>query len=116
MLIKRYYRKKSKHNRTITDEFFALLIEQKGLPTAIDMDNASYDILFESKEERETYVDNSYKRVLANISYYLDNLEVIPTISNTKVLAGNHQNLFTLDGTLIKKTNNVSKTETLIKE
>lgn len=99
MYIRRYYKKgKEIRGKTISDEFFKKLVDSKGIETALFMDNANYDIIFESEEERTQYLNDSYNRVIENIGWYLQNLEEVPTFSASQFIYYENMSCFTPEG------------------
>jgi len=79
MMIRRYYRKGVKYNYTICNDYLQKLIGERGQDEASRLDNASYEIILQSKEEQLDWFNDCLRRVIKNPRYYLDNLENIPT-------------------------------------
>ena len=102
MYIRRYYPRGVELTKTFTDDYFNSLVIKYGIEKALLYDNASYEIIFETDEERDEYVTKSYERVYANPRWYIENIENIPTIGSKKVYDKNI-NCFTMEGTMLQK-------------
>jgi len=85
MYIRRFYRKGIELPHTFSDKYFEQMVEDYGLNKALAIDNAQYEIIFESRKERNDYFWQSAQRVIDNPRYYLDNLDNIPEIGNGRV-------------------------------
>ncbi len=79
MFIKRFYKAGMKYKRTYTDEYIQKLIEQVGEEEALRIDNATYALVLETKEEEKSWFFDGCNRVLRNTRWYLDNLDDLPT-------------------------------------
>jgi hypothetical protein len=76
---RRYYPKGSKHKFVINDEQFKTLVDTYGQEEALERDNASLELIPESKQEMKEAFFNSCDNVLKNTGFYLNNLDKIPT-------------------------------------
>ena len=79
MFIRRFYKAGTKYKRTYTNEYIQNLIEQVGEEEALKIDNATYALVLETKEEEKSWFFDCCSRVLRNTRWYLDNLDDIPT-------------------------------------
>lgn len=79
MQYRRYYPKGSKHNYVISNEQYADMIKKHGEDYAMSHDNASFEIFPETDEEAKELYFQSCQRVIDNPSFYLENLDKIPT-------------------------------------
>ncbi len=81
MKYRRYYPKGSHHKYVQSDEQFEETIKQIGFDEAVERDNAQMEIIPESDEEMKQMFFDSCDRVQRNPSFYLDNLDKIPTFT-----------------------------------
>lgn len=100
--IRRYYKKDGLYGKTISDEYFASLVLDRGLDYALKRDNAEYEIVFENKGEANYFLNKSLSRIRLNTRYYLDNLDKLPTFSINRIFKGSGT-VFTLEGEIIQK-------------
>ena len=75
MIIRRYYKKDYPYKYTIGEEYLKKLVEEKGEEEANRIDNASYEIILNTKEEQRKWFFECLYRVRCNPRYYLDNLD-----------------------------------------
>lgn len=108
MFIRRYYRTNTDYVKTYSDEYFVTLLEKFG-ERAVDFDTADYELVFETEEEKESYVLNSYVRVLNDVGWYLDNLSKVPVFSKSNKVYDGVIKCFDLNGNLIGNKNEVDK-------
>lgn len=81
MRIRRYYKKGIPYRYTISDKFLETLKSEYGEMRAAHIDNASYELILESEEEEKQWFNDCCYRVLANVRWYLDNLDKLPTFT-----------------------------------
>jgi len=79
MKYRRYYQKGNKYKFVLNDEQFQELVSAVGFEKALEKDNASIELIPETKEEAKQMFNKSCDNVLKNIRFYLDNLDKIPT-------------------------------------
>ncbi len=79
MKIRRYYNRGVKYKYTISDEYLEKLKKERGVSQADSLDNASYEILLETKEEEKEWFFDCLNRVYSNPRYYLDRIGKLPT-------------------------------------
>ena len=77
MYLRRFYRAGTKYGRTYTDEYIEKLISQVGDEEAKRIDNATYSLVLETKEEEKSWFFDCCQRVIENPRWYLDNLEYL---------------------------------------
>ena len=75
MRLRRYYKKGLKYRYTISEDYLKKLQEKKGKEEANRIDNASYEIILDTKEEQRKWFFECLYRVRCNPRYYLDNLD-----------------------------------------
>lgn len=78
MMLRRYYKKGVKYKYTISDSYLEKLIVDRGIDEATRIDNASYDIILDSGEEK-VWFDDCCNRIMQNPRFYLDNLDKLAT-------------------------------------
>jgi hypothetical protein len=105
MYIRRYYPRGSKFKRSYTNDFFAKMVADNGIEFALRVDNASYEIIFESRKEQKEYLQECYNRVLADVRWYLDRLDELPTFNSSGRVYDKHINCFTTEGAEVKSQN-----------
>ena len=103
MYIRRYYRRGITKDKSLTEDYFRLLVEQKGLDYALSQDTANLEFIFESKQERDDYVQASYWRVINDPAFYLEHLEEIPTFNKSGKIYDYDIFCYNLEGAFINK-------------
>lgn len=78
MFLRRFYKAGTNYKRTYTDKYIAELIEKLGEEEAMRIDNATYALVLESKEEEKSWFFDCCHRIIANPRWYLDHLDNIP--------------------------------------
>lgn len=63
---------------TISEEYLAKLIVEKGYEHAENIDNASFELILDEDEQASWFFD-CLRRVYDNPRYYLDNLDFLTT-------------------------------------
>jgi hypothetical protein len=79
MHLRRFYKKNQHYDYKIPDEELYKIKKERGEKHSNKLDNASYEIILDNKEEETIWLNETCNKIISNPLYYFDNLDKLTT-------------------------------------